>query len=57
MTEHYWKTTFGALEYDPEVFLPIGDSFPSEEEAANAPFDAKFEGGSSPGMLDHYYSN
>ncbi|MFO0116081.1 MAG: hypothetical protein ACK521_00140 [bacterium] len=22
LNENYWRTTFGALEYDPEVFMP-----------------------------------
>jgi hypothetical protein len=22
VSENYWKSTFGALEYDPEVFMP-----------------------------------
>lgn len=47
MKEHYWKTTFGALEYDPEVFLPMGESFPGDQEIEDpAP------GSSSPAMLD-----
>ena len=24
LNENYWSTTFGALEYDPEVFSPLG---------------------------------
>ena len=24
LNENYWMTTFGALEYDPEVFSPLG---------------------------------
>ena len=24
LNENYWMTTFGALEYDPEVFSPMG---------------------------------
>ena len=23
VSENYWRSTFGALEYDPEVFMPI----------------------------------
>ena len=23
LNTHYWETTFGALEYDPEIFFPI----------------------------------
>jgi hypothetical protein len=30
MQDHYWKTTFGALEYDPEVFLPFGETWQGE---------------------------
>lgn len=27
LNENYWMTTFGALEYDPEVFSPLGYKF------------------------------
>jgi hypothetical protein len=23
LSENYWRSTFGALEYDPEVFMPV----------------------------------
>ena len=26
LNEHYWRTTFGALEYDPDVHIQVSDN-------------------------------
>ena len=30
LNENYWMTTFGALEYDPEVFSPLGSKYENQ---------------------------
>jgi len=32
LNEFYWRTTFGALEYDPDVFMPTNKSFSNKDE-------------------------
>jgi hypothetical protein len=33
LNENYWRTTFGALEYDPEVFMPQQKGSESSENS------------------------
>ena len=35
LNENYWRSTFGALEYDPEVFMPLQKS--QEDEPSGSP--------------------
>jgi len=46
MQAPYWLTTFGALEYDPEVFLPMGDQY----NEPSFDYESEARGGSSPVM-------
>lgn len=32
MSDNYWRTTFGALEFDPEVFMPVGGQEADQSE-------------------------
>jgi len=34
MNEHYWRTTFGALEYDPEVTHAIQDQISQDASSS-----------------------
>lgn len=40
LNENYWRTTFGALEYDPEVFMPLQKS--REDEPSGSPNMIKY---------------
>ena len=37
LNENYWSTTFGALEYDPEVFSPMGCKYDGQGGGARSP--------------------
>ena len=37
LNENYWMTTFGALEYDPEVFSPMGYKYGDTQGGARSP--------------------
>jgi hypothetical protein len=41
LNENYWRTTFGALEYDPEVFMPLLQK-PREDEPSGSPNMIKY---------------
>ena len=41
LNENYWLTTFGALEYDPEVFSPLGGKYDSQSNGARSPVGSK----------------
>lgn len=52
MQAPYWLTTFGALEYDPEVFLPMGDQY----NEPSFDYESEARGGSSP-IMDQFSQN
>ena len=37
LNENYWTTTFGALEYDPEVFSPMGCKYDGQGGGSRSP--------------------
>jgi len=37
LNENYWLTTFGALEYDPEVFMPMAYKFDGGSSGSRSP--------------------
>ena len=47
LNENYWMTTFGALEYDPEVFSPLGSKYENQGGGARSPVGQKPSGSSS----------
>lgn len=59
LNENYWMTTFGALEYDPEVFSPLGYKFDNQEGGSRSPVMSKpiSSLGSSPNSAARTYGN
>ena len=63
LNENYWMTTFGALEYDPEVFSPLGYKYNDGSQAgAHSPVGSSHKMsnqslGSSPNSMARSYGN
>lgn len=58
LNENYWMTTFGALEYDPEVFSPLGYKYDGQESGNRSPIMSKpVSSLSSPNSAARTYGN